>query len=75
MVRIYLHLGKTAITVDWNLNRQKDWTRQKLNKHIQNGVSCTQVYENLFIFSIRDRNFRYIMNILIYFYNIFQKEA
>lgn len=24
MVRIYLHLGKTAITVDWNLNRQKD---------------------------------------------------
>lgn len=24
MVRIYLFLGKIAITVDWNLNREKD---------------------------------------------------
>lgn len=44
MVRIYLHLGKTAIIFGWNLNRKNDWIMQKLFKHIQNVMSYTQIY-------------------------------
>lgn len=44
MVRIYLSLVKIAITAVWNLNRKKDWIKQKLNKYFRNVVLDTQVY-------------------------------